>query len=60
MLAGLDLLIWHGERVGLVGPNGAGKSVLFRLILGQATPSGGTIAHRPQRADPLPIKSTRP
>ena len=47
VLAGLDLLIWHGERVGLVGPNGAGKSVLFRLILGQATPSGGTIAIGP-------------
>ena len=47
MLAGLDLLIWHGERVGLVGPNGAGKSVLFRLILGSETPSGGTIAIGP-------------
>ena len=47
VLAGLDLLIWHGERVGLVGPNGAGKSVLFRLILGTETPSGGTIAIGP-------------
>ena len=47
VLAGLDLLIWHGERVGLVGPNGAGKSVLFRLILGQDTPSGGAISIGP-------------
>jgi len=47
VLAGLDLLIWHGERVGLVGPNGAGKSVLFRLILGNETPSGGTISIGP-------------
>jgi ATP-binding cassette subfamily F protein 3 len=47
VLAGLDLLIWHGERVGLVGPNGAGKSVLFRLIRGADTPSGGTIAIGP-------------
>jgi ATP-binding cassette subfamily F protein 3 len=47
VLAGLDLLIWHGERVGLVGPNGAGKSVLFRLILGQDTASGGTISIGP-------------
>lgn len=43
VLAGLNLLIWHGERVGLVGPNGAGKSVLFRLLLGRDTPSGGQI-----------------
>jgi len=43
ILAGLNLLIWHGERVGLLGPNGAGKSVLFRCILGQETPTGGVI-----------------
>jgi ABC-type multidrug transport system ATPase subunit len=33
VLDGVNLTIWHGERVGLVGPNGAGKSVLFRCIL---------------------------
>jgi len=43
ILDGLDLLLWRGERVGLVGPNGAGKSLLFRLILNQETPSGGEI-----------------
>jgi ATP-binding cassette, subfamily F, member 3 len=39
----LDLLVWHGERVGLIGPNGAGKSVLLRLILGQLSPEAGDI-----------------
>jgi ATP-binding cassette subfamily F protein 3 len=43
VLAGLNLLVWHGERVGLLGPNGAGKSVLLRCILGQEIPSGGTV-----------------
>jgi len=48
VLARLNLLVWHGERVGLVGPNGAGKSVLFRCILGAAglgpeQPDGGAI-----------------
>ncbi len=39
----LELLIRHGERVGLVGPNGSGKSVLFRLILGELEPRAGSI-----------------
>jgi ATP-binding cassette subfamily F protein 3 len=39
----LDLLIRHGERVGLVGPNGAGKSVLLKLILGEIKPDRGEI-----------------
>ncbi len=43
VLDGLDLLIWHGERVGLIGPNGAGKSVLFRLILSLENSDAGEI-----------------
>lgn len=38
-----NLLVRHGERVGLVGANGAGKSVLFKLILGELEPLDGTI-----------------
>ncbi len=47
VLAGVDLLLRHGERVGLVGPNGAGKSLLFRLILGTEQPTEGRIALGP-------------
>jgi len=43
ILAGLDLLVWQSERVGVIGPNGSGKSLLFRLILGQERPNGGQI-----------------
>ena len=43
VLAGLNLTLWHGERVGLIGPNGAGKSVFFRCITGQMTPTDGLI-----------------
>jgi ATP-binding cassette subfamily F protein 3 len=43
VLAGLNLLVWHGERVGLLGGNGTGKSVLFRCVLGWELPNGGMI-----------------
>ncbi len=43
LFADLDLLVRHGERVGLVGRNGAGKSVLFKLLLGELTPLDGEI-----------------
>ena len=39
----VNLLVHHGERVGLVGPNGAGKSVLFRMVLGELEPFGGEV-----------------
>jgi ATP-binding cassette subfamily F protein 3 len=47
VLSDVNLLVWQGERVGLVGPNGAGKSVLFRLLLGQAQPTRGAIKRGP-------------
>jgi len=43
LLLELNLLLRHGERVGLIGPNGSGKSVLFRLILGELEPLEGEI-----------------
>ena len=41
VLRGLDLMVWHRERVGLIGANGSGKSVLFRCILGKEIPDDG-------------------
>ena len=43
VLADINFLIRHGERVGLIGANGAGKSVLLRLILGREQPTRGEI-----------------
>jgi ATP-binding cassette subfamily F protein 3 len=47
VLRGVDLLVRHGERVGMVGPNGAGKSLLLRMILGQDEPTSGEIVVGP-------------
>jgi ATP-binding cassette subfamily F protein 3 len=41
ILAGVDLTVLRGERVGVVGDNGAGKSVLLRLLAGELEPTEG-------------------
>jgi ATP-binding cassette subfamily F protein 3 len=43
LFVGLNLLVRHGERVGLIGANGAGKSVIFRLIRGEIEPLEGIV-----------------
>ncbi|MEM6529328.1 MAG: ABC-F family ATP-binding cassette domain-containing protein [Chloroflexota bacterium] len=43
VLLDVDMLIRHGERVGLIGANGAGKSVLFKTVLGEITPLDGEV-----------------
>src|SRR5579884_3994479 len=40
---GATVTIGDGVKAGLVGRNGAGKSTLFRLVLGELSPTGGTI-----------------
>ena len=37
---------WHlnpGERIGLIGYNGTGKSTMLKVLVGQYTPSAGTV-----------------
>jgi ATP-binding cassette ChvD family protein len=55
-----------GGIVGVIGPNGAGKTTMFRLILGEEQPGGGTLrvgetvklAHVDQSRDSLPDTQT--
>ena len=39
----LELEIRKGELFGLLGPNGAGKSTTIRVLIGQRTPTSGTV-----------------
>ncbi len=43
VLSGLEFEIPTGTRVGVLGPNGGGKTTLFRALLGELTPLGGTL-----------------
>jgi ATP-binding cassette subfamily F protein uup len=51
ILAGLDLVLRPGMRLGLLGPNGSGKTTLLRLLSGVLEPDAGEI----ERADDLKI-----
>ncbi len=39
----LSTSVMRGDRIGIIGPNGSGKTTLLRLLLGQLTPSAGTV-----------------
>jgi len=43
IVAGLDLRVMRGDRIGVMGRNGAGKSTLLKLILGVLPPDSGTV-----------------
>jgi ABC-2 type transport system ATP-binding protein len=42
-VAGVDLAVEPGERVGLLGPNGAGKTTTLMMLLGVVRPDEGVV-----------------
>jgi ATP-binding cassette subfamily F protein uup len=45
VVAGLNLRVMRGDRLGIVGPNWAGKTTLLKLLTGEIVPDRGTIRH---------------
>lgn len=43
VISKLSTTIMRGDRIGLVGANGSGKSTLLKIILGQLTPTAGSV-----------------
>lgn len=43
LIAGLDMVLTQGERVGIVGRNGAGKTTLLRTLVGELAPAAGEV-----------------
>ena len=39
----LSVTLQRGDRIGLLGPNGSGKTTLLKLLLGELTPTAGTV-----------------
>lgn len=51
VIAGVDIVITPGTRVGLIGPNGSGKTTLLDMLAGTVAPDAGDI----ERADNLRV-----
>jgi ATP-binding cassette subfamily F protein uup len=43
IIKGFTARIMRGDRIGIIGPNGCGKSTLIKLLIGDLTPTEGTI-----------------
>ncbi|HET6954817.1 MAG TPA: ATP-binding cassette domain-containing protein [Acidimicrobiales bacterium] len=66
LIAGVDLVLGPGARIGLVGPNGSGKSTLLRVLAGLRPADGGhlrlapptaSVGYLPQEPHPRPGES---
>jgi len=43
IISNLSTVIMREDRIGIIGPNGCGKSTLVKLLVGELTPTSGTI-----------------
>jgi ATP-binding cassette subfamily F protein 3 len=43
LFSGFNLVVERGARLGFLGPNGAGKTTLLRILLGEETPTSGSV-----------------
>ncbi len=68
LVAGVDLIVAPGDRLGLVGPNGSGKSTLLQTLAGLRSPQDGhvrlappsaTVGYLPQEPEPQPGETVR-
>ena len=41
LIRDVSLIVYRGDRIGLVGPNGCGKSTLLKTLLGKLDPKAG-------------------
>ncbi|WP_314586265.1 ribosomal protection-like ABC-F family protein [Paenibacillus terrigena] len=44
----LKLQVERADRIAVMGANGAGKSTLLKVMIGELSPTGGSVKHHPQ------------
>ncbi len=43
IISNLSTVVLREDRIGIIGPNGCGKSTLVKLLVGELTPTSGTV-----------------